>query len=219
MQQLTHLQEEQPLAQSSMSFTMQRLPNKESQFVGILAGCRNADRSAPIVVHVRQLVREQLVSLGRQSGAVFNNVVHGRADSAFAHTLRDQVEIKRIRISNNRVDNCSGLRVLKTGRVGLFVELSVMLLRHDNEREFDVRRNFRYRLFQLFHFVLVNKTQLTFANSVAVEKNVSWQFRTFLQMKRMILQISEEQLHNRTEILPRQFVILETKIYRSSIDS
>lgn len=61
--------------------------------MGVLNDARYTNRSAPVVVKMSLLVREDLHFVGRESVGVVDDVVAGRRHCSLANGLADQEEI------------------------------------------------------------------------------------------------------------------------------
>lgn len=80
-----------------MNWSFQRLRREEREFLGVLTDSRNARCSAPIEVHVRELVRQNLQFVLVELAAVVDDVVGGWRDCSLTNVLRDQEETEKTR--------------------------------------------------------------------------------------------------------------------------
>ena len=147
-------EEEEPVGEGGVWLAMQGSACQEGQFVSVLAGRRDADRSLPVVVHVAQLVRQHLEVLRLPAHVVEDDVEVGRSHCAGAHGLGDQIELQSFRTSDDRVHDDARRRVVQfAGLIVLPEELRVDPLRHDDECQFDLRLHPADHPQDLFHLL------------------------------------------------------------------
>lgn len=72
---------------------MQRVADKQRQFMSVLDNSRNASRATPVVIKMRLLVRQHLHLVWLQAVGVVNNIVAGWSDSSLTNRLTDKIEI------------------------------------------------------------------------------------------------------------------------------
>ncbi len=76
---------------------MDALADKVGEFVSVLANAGDAHGAGPVVIEVRELVRELLDDVGRPTGSVLDHVVGGWVHRSLAHRLGDEVEVVTLR--------------------------------------------------------------------------------------------------------------------------
>lgn len=81
---------------------VQRVTDKQCQFMSVLDHSRDSSRATPVVIKMRLFVRHHLHLVWLQAIGVMNNVVAGWCDSSLTNRLADKIEIvpnKKTRMS------------------------------------------------------------------------------------------------------------------------
>lgn len=87
------LKEVELVGQIGVRWALHSCPDEESQFVRVLASCRNSDGSTPVEVEMAHLEGKSLKLVRSESRFVQNDVVIGRADASLPGDLANEEEI------------------------------------------------------------------------------------------------------------------------------
>uniref|UniRef100_A0A1B0DCX5 DNA/RNA non-specific endonuclease domain-containing protein n=1 Tax=Phlebotomus papatasi TaxID=29031 RepID=A0A1B0DCX5_PHLPP len=171
--------EVEPLLEERIWLGMNVLTNEDGQLLGILTNGWNLDIPTPIVIEMGHFVCPNLDFISRKARLIVNDVVTGGSNCALARTLGHNEEIIAFGKGDDIVNDSSRRWILDfVPSIDLLEDTRIDPLGHNDISKF--WGSLPICLLQIINelpdFKFHHMTEITLANTIAIEYDATWRF-------------------------------------------